>query len=337
MIPKTFYQRGKILIVDDEMANVRFLEILLQQAGYCHIYSTTDARQALALFTDIQPDLLLLDLSMPHLDGFAVMRQLRQEENPNPVPVLVLTADATCSAKHKALELGAHDFLTKPLDETEVLLRINNLLATHFHSVLLEQKVKERTHDLEKAQLETLQRLALAAEYRDDDTGLHTKRVGTITGLIARQMALSPDQVQLLKRAAPLHDVGKIGVSDTILLKPGKLTEEEFATMKNHTTIGAGILSGSSSPLLQLAEEIALHHHERWDGKGYLGLQGEAIPLSGRIVSIADVFDALTHERPYKKAWPVAEAVAEIVSQRGCQFDERVVAAFLALPHQDLI
>ena len=337
MIPKTIHQHGKILIVDDEIANVRFLEILLQQAGFVHIHSTTDARQAVPMFSQLLPDLLLLDISMPVLDGFGVMRQLQVENLSTGIPILVLTADATSSAKHKALELGAQDFLTKPLDETEVLLRINNLLTTHFHSVLLDQKVRERTHDLEKAQQETLQRLALAAEYRDDDTGLHTKRVGTIAGLIAREMALPAFQVELIRRAAPLHDIGKIGISDTILLKPGKLTPEEFDTIKNHTHIGAGILSGSSSPLLQLAEEIALHHHERWDGKGYTGLQGEMIPLSGRIVTVADVFDALTHERPYKKAWLVADALAEIAAQSGRQFDERVVQAFLTLRHESLL
>ncbi len=330
MIPETIYREGKILIVDDEIANVRLLELLLEEAGYNHIHSTTDARLALPLFIKVRPHLVLLDLTMPHLDGFAVMQQLQNEMAYAPVPILVLTADANSAIKHKALKLGAQDFLSKPLDDIEVLLRINNLLGTHFHSVLLEQRVQERTQ-------ETLQRLALAAEYRDDDTGLHTKRVGTIAGLIADALKLPAPQVDLICRAAPLHDVGKIGISDTILLKPGKLTEEEFATMKHHTVIGAKILSGSTSSLLQLAEEIALHHHERWDGKGYIGLVGEKIPLCGRIVAVADVFDALTHERPYKKAWPVAEAVAEIGAQSGRQFDERVVQAFLTLPHHDFI
>jgi putative two-component system response regulator len=179
--------------------------------------------------------------------------------------------------------------------------------------------------------LETLQRLALAAEYRDDDTGSHTRRVGVTAGRIAGSLGLSPEQVDLILRAAPLHDVGKIGIADAILLKPGKLTDEEFAIMKQHTTIGGKILSGSSSPWLQLAEEIALTHHERWDGQGYpCGLKGEAISLVGRIVAIADVFDALTHERPYKKAWPIAEAMAEIEHQSGKQFDPCVVAAFLS-------
>lgn len=336
MAKATFHQ-AKILIVDDEMANIRFLEIILDQAGYTDIHSTTDPRQTLPLFCSVRPDLLLLDLAMPHLNGFEVMQQLQVELLDNSVPILVLTADATSSTKYKALQEGARDFLTKPLDETEVLLRINNLLEAHFHSTLLEQRVKERTQDLEKAQVETLQRLALAAEYRDDDTGLHTKRVGVTAGRIAQKLGLPDAQVDLILRAAPLHDVGKIGIADAILLKPDKLTEEEFATMKRHTTIGAKMLSGSTSPWLQLAEEIALHHHERWDGRGYNGLQGEATPLSGRIVAVADVFDALTHERPYKKAWRIEDAVAEIESQSERQFDARVVKAFLALPHQELV
>jgi putative two-component system response regulator len=335
---ETVLKQGKILIVDDEKANVRLLEIILQQAGYINVHSTTDARQTLSLFRSIQPDIVLLDLAMPYLDGFAVMQQLHPEMSDHSVPILVLTADATSATRHRALKEGARDFLTKPLDETEVLLRINNLLETHFYSALLEDRVRERTQDLEKAQLETLQRLALAAEYRDDNTGTHTRRVGMSAARIAKVLGLPPAQVTLLLRAAPLHDIGKIGIADAILLKPGKLTDEEFAIMKQHTFIGAKILSGSSSPWLLMAEEIALTHHERWDGRGYPhSLSGEAIPLVGRIVAVADVFDALTHERPYKNAWPVAAATAEIAAQGGQQFDERVVQAFLTLQHETLI
>jgi len=266
-----------------------------------------------------------------------VMKQLRACIAPvDFLPILVLTADITPEAKRRALAEGALDFLTKPFDATEVVLRIKNLLRTRAlhlqlqgQNQLLDQKVRERTDELEETQIEILERLALASEYRDDDTGEHTRRVGKTAAQIAEALGWSAGEVELMRRAAPLHDVGKIGIPDSILLKPGKLTAEEFEQMKTHTTMGAKILSGGHFPLLQLAEQIALTHHERWDGTGYLGFQEEAIPIAGRIVTVADVFDALTSERPYKKAWPVSEAIEEIKRQRGRQFDPRVVAAFL--------
>jgi response regulator RpfG family c-di-GMP phosphodiesterase len=193
----------------------------------------------------------------------------------------------------------------------------------------LEQAVRDRTAELEEARLETLRRLALAAEYRDEDTSEHTERVGRTSALLAGQLGLSAGDVVTLRHAAPLHDIGKLGVSDSILLKPGRLTAREFEQMKRHTVAGSRILTGSSSDVLELAEQIALGHHERWDGSGYpAGLAGEAIPLCARIVAVADVFDALTHSRPYKNAWPVAAAAAEIHLHRGTQFDPTVVAAF---------
>jgi putative two-component system response regulator len=203
---------------------------------------------------------------------------------------------------------------------------------------LLEQRVLERTEELAQSQIEILSRLARAAEFRDDDTGQHTQRVGHTSSLLAQALGLPAEQVELIRQAAPLHDVGKIAISDLILLKPGKLTDEEFATMKTHAALGATLLSDGHSDVVQLAERIAGSHHERWDGNGYpQRLAGEQIPLEGRILAIADVFDALTHERPYKKAWPVAEAVAEITRQSGRQFDPQVIAAFLTLPHEDLL
>lgn len=322
---------AKILVVDDEKANIRLLEVLLEQEGFTNVHSTTDPRDALRLFREWHPDLLLLDLNMPHLSGFEVLAQLRLEREAHPTPVLVLTADATTPVKHRALAEGASDFVTKPLDQVEVMLRVGNLLRTHFHGMELEEKVRERTHDLETAQLETVQRLALAAEFRDDQTGLHTKRVGTTSGQIAVAMGLPRGYVELIRTAAPLHDVGKIGISDSILLKPGPLSCEEFTIMKQHTVIGARIMAGSSSPVLRLAEEIALTHHEWWDGSGYAGVSGEDIPLSGRIVTVADVFDALTHERPYKQAWSRDDAIAEIRHRAGVQFDPGVVEAFLRI------
>jgi putative two-component system response regulator len=333
------YAEAKILIVDDEPANVRLLERILQRDGFTNIDSTNDPRHFLALYNSKRPDLLLLDLHMPGMDGFAVMEQLSGRIGANDfVPIVVLTADITPQAKERALSAGAHDFLTKPVDPTEVLLRIRNHLQTrHFYQQLqgqnevLERKVRDRTKDLEQAQIEILERLARAADYRDDDTGQHAQRVGHLSALLAQQMRLSPEEVYLLRRAAPLHDVGKIGTPDNILLKPGSLTEEEFEEIKKHTSIGAGILSGSRFAVLQRAEEVALYHHENWDASGYMGLEGDMIPLSARVVHVVDVLDALTHERPYKKAWPLQQALDEIQGKSEKYFDPDVVNALMQL------
>lgn len=333
-------QQARILIVDDQEINVRLLERILRHVGYANLSSTTDSRQVLTLFTSSPPDIVLLDLTMPHVNGFEVMEQLRPLiPTEDYLPILVLTADVTSEVKLRALSAGAKDFLTKPFGTVEVLLRIENLLKTRLlhlqlreQNQILDEKVRERTLSLEEAQVEILERLAAAAEYRDDETGKHTQRVGQMSSMIADVLGLPDAEVGLIRRAAPLHDVGKIGIPDSILLKPGKLTDEEFEVMKRHTTIGARMLANGHSDLTQMAETIALMHHERWDGTGYPGnLRGEEIPLVGRIVSVADVFDALTHERPYKAAWPEEAALAEIERQSGRQFDPRVVEAFLSL------
>ncbi|MGH7476140.1 MAG: HD domain-containing phosphohydrolase [Longimicrobiales bacterium] len=334
---------ARILIVDDEGANVLLLQRILQRAGYANLKTTTDPRHVLPIFGEFRPDIVLLDLHMPHLDGYAVMEQIRARvEEAEFLPILVLTADVTAAAKQRALSTGAKDFLTKPLDATEVLLRIRNLLETRSihqqlqnQNVALEDKVRERTVALEEAQYEILSRLARAAEYRDDDTGEHAHRVGNLAAWLAQNLGIPDDQVELVRRAAPLHDVGKIGIPDRILLKPGKLDTQEFDLMKTHTTIGAGILAGSRSKLLQLAEEIALYHHEKWDGSGYAGLSGANIPVPSRLVAVADVFDALTHPRPYRGAWPIEKAVAFIETNAARHFDADVVRVFLEL-HGDL-
>jgi putative two-component system response regulator len=333
---------GRILVVDDEEANVLLLKRTLELAGYVDIAMTTDSREVAALVDGFRPDLILLDLLMPHLDGFAVLEQLRSTMPQGTfLPVIVLTADVSRETKQRALASGAEDFLTKPFDVVEVTLRIKNLLqARRLHrqlqmqNELLEARVRARTRALEDAHIETLDRLALAAEYRDDDTGQHIRRVGRASALVARELGLPTADVALIERAAGLHDLGKIGVPDSILLAPRKLTSQEFEVVKTHTVIGAKILSGSPSALLKMAEQIAWAHHERWDGSGYAGLVGENIPLVGRITTVVDVFDALTHERPYKRAWPVDEALAEIVAQRGRQFDPRVSDAFLRIHDQ---
>jgi len=330
---------ARILIVDDQPSNVLLLEGILDEEDYTDYRSLTDSRQTQGVFLEYEPDLILLDLQMPYLDGFEVMKQLRTCIRAGDfLPILVLTADITSEAKRRALSEGAMDFLTKPFDAMEVILRIRNLLQTRVlhlqlqnQNQILDQKVHERTSELEETQIEILERLALAAEYRDDATGEHTKRVGQTSGQLAHALGLPTSEVELIRRAAPLHDVGKIAIPDSILLKPGKLTPEEFKQMKTHTTLGAKMLSGGRFPLLQMAEEIALTHHERWDGTGYMMLQSEAIPIAGRIVAVADVFDALTHERPYKHAWPQQEAIEEIKRQSGQHFDPQVAKAFLKL------
>ncbi len=329
--------------MDDEESNLLLVSRILEQAGYTQVETTKDPTRVPRMFEEIRPDLVLLDLNMPLMDGFELMERLGTATRD--VPFLVLTADATDETKRRALSAGARDFLTKPLDRIELLLRVRNLLQVQqlhdrlqAHNANLEDEVAARTRALEGARLEILERLALAAEYRDDNTQEHAWRIGRTCLLLARRLHLPDREAELLGRASPLHDIGKIGIPDAILLKPGKLTDEEFETIKTHTTIGAQILSGSQSPLLRLAERLALCHHERWDGRGYpCGLSGDGIPLEGRLVAIADVFDALTHERPYKQAWPVDEAVAEIVAQAGKQFDPGLVRAFSELDHAALL
>ena len=330
------FKHARILIVDDEPANVDLLSRLLERAGFGRIESTTDPCEAADLYVRYRPDLILLDLHMPGMDGLSVIDQLNEIAEASYLPILMMTGDLTPEARQDALSRGAKDFVTKPFHADEVLLRIRTLLETRFlyfqvqsQNQILEAKVRERTRDLEAAQIEIIERLARAAEYRDDKTGQHTERVGQMAALLARQMGLSDPQVSLIRRAAPLHDVGKIGIEDAILLKPGKLTAEEFDKMKRHTEIGQRILSGSRFGLLRVAEVIARTHHERWDGDGYVGLKGDEIPLEGRIVAVADVFDALTQKRPYKAAWSIGDAIAEIDHQRSRQFDPEAVDAFL--------
>jgi len=336
---------GRILVVDDDPANVILLERILLRSGHKDVCCTTDSREAIDLFKAFGPDLVLLDLHMPHKDGFEVLAELRPLLSAHRyLPVLVLTGDPTPEARERALSMGAKDFVTKPFERTEVLIRIRNLLETRFlYRVLesqndeLEARVRERTRELEEAQREILERLARAAEFRDDDTGQHAQRVGELAARIGRRLGLPESEVDLIRLAAPLHDLGKIGLPDSILLKPGRLSSAEFEGGKAHPTIGARILSGSRFAVLKLAEEIAWTHHERWDGTGYpRGLKGEEIPLAGRIVAAADIFDALTHERPYKPAWSVEDALAELERLAGTHLDPRVVEAAVEVIRAEL-
>jgi putative two-component system response regulator len=343
---KDAIRHAKILIVADNAHDLFALETILQDGGYSHIVSTTDARQTPALYRQLRPDAVVLDLHMPSVDSFSVIHQLEELlPRGSHLPLLAMSDEVCLENRRRALQAGADDFLFKPFDGPEVLLRLQNLLRMHWahgqlrhQKQILEERVRSRTLELERAEREMLERLAIAAEYRDDDTGRHTKRVSRTAALLAGALGLPAVQIELIHQAAPLHDIGKIGIADGILLKTGPLTPEEINTMRTHTVIGAKILSGSRSPMLQLAEQIALSHHERWDGSGYpFRLQAEEIPLSGRIVAVADVFDALTTERPYKMAWSREKAVAEIERLSGSHFDPRLVSVFSALPHEQLI
>jgi putative two-component system response regulator len=334
------YDQPRILVVDDEPANLLLMRRLLDLGGYDNVRTAESGKEALLECASYDPDLIILDLQMPEMDGYEVLQVIRPlTKSAAYLPILVLTSDATTCARKMALELGASDFLMKQVDATEFLLRVKNFLTMRLWSkqlsdrnVDLEERVKERTAELERSHAEVVRRLARAGEHRDDDTGQHTKRVGDVSALIAAQLGIEREKVKLIQLAALLHDLGKIGVPDAILLKTGRLTPEEFSTMKKHCHAGASILAESQTPLLQMAERIAAHHHERFDGLGYPnGLAGEEIPIEARIVSVADVYDALTHERPYKKAWSKQEAIDEIVSQSGRQFDPQVVRAFVAI------
>lgn len=333
------FVNARILVVDDTAENVRLVLRFLEFAGYLNIETHTNSAAAMTSMRANCPDIVLLDLNMPKPDGYEILAELRTGGSFGmAVPVLVFTADATPETRAKALEAGASDFLTKPGDAQEILLRVKNFLKLRqVHLKLqrsnseLEESVSQRTAALLRSRREALETLARAAEFRDDDTGDHTKRVGELSAMIGRKLGLQEDFIVALQLAAPLHDVGKIATPDSILLKPGGLDDEEIQVMRRHTLVGGQVFFGVESPLMILCREIALHHHERWDGTGYhSGLAGEGIPLAARIVAVADVYDALVHQRPYKPAWSHDDAVAEIAAQSGKQFDPEVAEAFLA-------
>jgi putative two-component system response regulator len=332
------WQTARILIVDDQRVNITLLEGILENAGYQNIESVTDPREAQSKFEAFKPDLVLLDLQMPHVSGFEVMTEISASLLPGEyLPILVLTADVTSETRRAALAAGAMDFLSKPFDAIEVVLRAGNLLTTRFlhlrlehHAQLLAEKLCASNKDLQAAQMETMRRLAQASKYRDDATERHAMRVGDLSALLGQSFGMDAYQVELLRMAAPLHDIGKIGISDKILLKPTELTTEELEDVKKHVSIGADLLKGIDHPSVQIAESIARYHHERWDGTGYFGLKGEEIPLAARIVSIVDTFDVITHDRPYRKARRVEDALMEIRSQSGKQFDPELVELLAA-------
>lgn len=344
---------SRILLVDDEAEQTQFLEFALRLAGYKRILSLNDPRRVLSSLIEFQPDLIVLDLMMPHFDGFRLLNLIhRQIGKTAYLPILVVTAETGIESRIRALSSGAADYILKPFLPDEICLRVRNILRVRQlnerlkeENLILGEEIKEKRQeladtqlDLKQAQIEITLRLAKAAEHHDNDTGQHTQRVGVICTLLAQSLGLPEEQTTLIRQASPLHDVGKIGVPDEILLKPGRLTPYEHEVMERHCEIGSDLLSGGKSDLVQLAEQIALNHHERWDGSGYPNrLKGEEIPIESRILAVADVFDALCHDRPYKPAWPIKQAVAEIREQQGRHFDPSVVDAFLALPLPNLV
>ncbi len=332
-------RNNKILVVDDEAVNLKLLDKMLRQQGFNELVLVADPDSVVSTYKMETPDLILLDLNMPHKNGFQVLAELQALNDPLLPPVVILTAQLSREFLLKALQAGARDYITKPFDRSELVIRIRNLLDAqlahrllHDQKSLLEEMVRARTAELHRTQLQVVQRLGMAAEYRDEETGNHILRMSHVCALLAEQIGWSSAECDLILHASPMHDIGKIGIPDAILLKPGKFTPDEWEVMKSHASIGARLLDGEETELMHMACAIAYTHHEKWDGSGYpQGLKGEAIPQAGRIAALADVFDALTSERPYKQPWPMEKALAFIRDQRGLHFEPALVDAFLGI------
>ncbi|MHA1599138.1 MAG: response regulator [Alphaproteobacteria bacterium] len=328
--------QARILIVDDNPANVQLLDMMLEMEGFENVSSTSDPREVEALHNENNYDLILLDIRMPHLDGFQVMEMLSEVHKDDYLPIIVLTAQKDMETRIKALQGGAKDFLTKPFDRAEVMHRIDNMLEVRFlynerknQAEVLERKVRERTQELQETRLEIIRRLGRAGEFRDNETGMHVIRMSKSCQRLAIAAGLGEDMAEQIMQASPMHDVGKIGITDKVLLKPGKLDADEWEHMKTHAQIGADIIGDHPSEVMQMAREIAITHHEKWDGTGYpSGLKGTDIPIVGRIAAVCDVFDALTSERPYKEAWTVEKAVSFLNENAGSHFDPDLVGHF---------
>ena len=348
---------SKVMIVDDEPINIRVTRKYLSDAGFSNFVTCSQATKAIELMTAELPDLVLLDIIMPEVDGMEILTKMRSTAQLRNLPVLILTASNEPKIKVKALEMGASDFLTKPIDPSELIPLVRNTLVVKVHQDHLERyaerlevAVRKRTRELAFSRREIIECLAWTAECRDKETGRHIIRVGKYCAAIARKLGLPPVQVETIELASQLHDVGKISIPDSILRKPGKLTAHEFALMKRHCVLGQrilqrltvedfqtalanpGVVPNRSSGIVELATSIALTHHERWDGTGYPnGLKGEQIPLEGRITAVADVYDALSSKRAYKVAFPHKQCMDSIIESRGSHFDPRVVDAFLEI------
>lgn len=320
--------RQTILVVDDTPDNIDVLSGLLRPEFRVKAAASGERALQVARSTP-PPDLILLDIMMPGMDGYQVCRELKEDPRTRHVPVIFVTARSEVADEARGLELGAVDYITKPISPPIVLARVRTQLKLYDQNRQLERKVQERTEELVSTRLEIIRRLGRAAEFKDNETGLHVIRMSHYARLLAEALGSGEDWSELLFNAAPMHDIGKIGIRDHILLKPGPLDAQEWAEMRRHPVYGAEIIGEHDSELMRLSREIALNHHERWDGSGYpAGLRGRAIPLSARIVAVADVFDALTTRRPYKKAWPVDEAVQHMGRQAGIHFDPELIALF---------
>lgn len=326
----------QILIVDDIQINVTILQHLIKKIPDCEPVAFTDPHLAIDWCTYNEPDLVVTDYMMPEMDGIQFAREFRNIKSHESIPILMVTANHDVSVRHDALNSGITDFLNKPLDNIEFMARAKNMLELRkshkrisHHAEWLVEAVHKATTEILARERETIFCLSRAAEYRDPETGAHIQRMAHYSKHIARVLGLSIEDQELLLAAAPMHDIGKVGIPDSILLKPGRLTADELTIMKQHPTFGYEVLSTGNSPMLQAAATIALSHHEKFDGSGYPnGLSGKDIPLFGRIVAIADVFDALTTERPYKKAWSIDRATQLIVDSAGSHFDINCVNAF---------
>jgi len=333
-MPKTV-KLPKIFVADDDRNVTKLLESVLSSFGYA-VLTVHNGKDALDQI-DNTVDVVLLDVMMPGMDGFQVLTKLKSSPSTSHIPVVMITSLTDRDSKVRGKQLGADDFINKPIDNFELIARVGNLRQVkEYHDLLrnhnkqLEEEVRNRMLEIKESNLETIQRLAASAEFRDGNTGSHIERIGEYSRIIAQKLNLPTVEIENIYYASPMHDIGKIGIPDEILLKPGKLTDKEYEVMKTHTTIGAKILSGSKSPLVRTAEQIALSHHEKFNGKGYPnGLKGEETPMSARIVAVADVFDALTTDRAYKSEYSSEKSVEIIKEEKGKHFDPEITEAFL--------
>lgn len=331
-----FVAKPTLLVVDDTPDNIQIIHGILSEQYT--IRAATSGEKALKLASTYPlPELILLDVMMPEVDGFETCRRLKRNPITNKIPIIFVTAKTDTIDEQTGFELGAVDYISKPINPAVLKVRIQTHLALSNQARQLEALVHQRTQELESTRYKIIQKLGLAAEYKDNETGLHITRMSHYGRIIAQHICDSQVWCDMLFTALPMHDIGKIGIPDAILSKPGKLTDEERQQMQQHTTFGALLLSDDDTPLLSLAKEIAFYHHERWDGTGYPnGLSGENIPLSARIAAIADVFDALTSIRPYKSAWTTQQAFDYIEENSGTQFDPNLVQALLECKEQIL-